>query len=252
MSLLLLFKAPPEVARNQFRALGFSAQNTDTPSRSISTTLESSAISAEAGNAESEAGARRQFSGLGFSSGPRLIEELAVHSVAATLTGAKSLAIGEHLEGYSVSVTLEGAQILAGARDTLEEILSTPGGKGWKTSYDAYQQRKKARKIQRARAIREVRKLDDAIDREIAERMQERLAREAEAKELEQIQRLLLDEITVDDLVASGLWTDRIRAAYYRALEQLNYSAVEAFEREVERATEEEEFLLLAITALQQ
>jgi hypothetical protein len=43
---------------------------------------------------------------------------------------------------------------------------------------------------------------------------------------------------------------ERVGGAYLRALEQGNFSSLQAFEREMERAREEEEFLLLAIAML--
>ena len=61
----------------------------------------------------------------------------------------------------------------------------------------------------------------------------------------------MAESFTAEDLEAAKRYSERVAKAYERAYIQGNYSAYMAFEREMERLREEEEFLLVALMALQ-
>jgi len=111
-----------------------------------------------------------------------------------------------------------------------------PAG-GWKThgAYDAYD-----RYLRRKKQLAAI---ESPIDREIASLMDE--------DKVTQIERIVAESYSEQDLEAIRRYSERVAKAYERAYRQGNYSAYMAFEREMERAREEEEFLLLAMMLLQ-
>ena len=81
----------------------------------------------------------------------------------------------------------------------------------------------------------------DPVDREISELLQD-----PEADELNEL-RTLVKSLDVNE---ARDYSERVGTALERAARQGNYSALKAFDRELNRAREEEEFLTLAMTML--
>lgn len=107
--------------------------------------------------------------------------------------------------------------------------------------YDAEMVRRKKKKREQELAEERAQALQDKIDRELAAEL-----RKAE-KERERINELKrLAELAQKNIKQVEALEPRVLKALERAIVQGNYSAMEAFEREVSRAREEEEFLLLA------
>jgi len=122
----------------------------------------------------------------------------------------------------------------------------TPVG-GWLTVYDPYLAKMQRRKDKRQARQVELDKLE-GTDREIARILHKDLEYEARTLEIAQLDALVQSmdvnaersRLTAD--VGAG-----IAATFTKAYMQSNFSALEAFERELEDAREEEEFLFLAI-----
>lgn len=127
--------------------------------------------------------------------------------------------------------------------DVEEEEESATGGWAALNAYDAYRQRKSWRKKKREKYEAYLETLDE-VDREIAQLLQEP-EEEIALRELEALVVQYQDQVN-----EAREFNERVGIAFERAARQRNYSALMAFEREVERAREEEEFLLLAIAML--
>lgn len=117
------------------------------------------------------------------------------------------------------------------------------GGFGFINDYDAYRQRKRAEE-RRIRAL--LGEIQDPIDREIAQRLHEE-PKEDRAAEIGEMVRARFSDQVVQDLEA---YSDRVSKAFVRAYTQGNFSALEALDREMQRAIEEEEFLLLSLVMM--
>jgi hypothetical protein len=77
--------------------------------------------------------------------------------------------------------------------------------------------------------------------RELREQMEARLADLGE----------LVEKAGIDELGAVKEYSVKVGKAYERAVKQGNFSALQALEREMNRAREEEEFLLLSVALLE-
>ena len=128
----------------------------------------------------------------------------------------------------------------------VSDVAPTGGWSGW---YDVYDHHKRQREKKRDEVFEEIKAIE-GVDAEIAKLLHKDMeaeAREAELANLEQMVRSSYTKRQADELKR---YNERVAIAYIRAAEQGNYSAVEAFEREMERTREEEEFLFLAMAIL--
>jgi hypothetical protein len=116
---------------------------------------------------------------------------------------------------------LPGAEVLPAD----EGIRS--GGWGARNAYDAYLEEF-------------LEEIQDPVDREIAELLHDDPG-------LTELDELVRESYSERDRQRAEEYSDRVARAYERAYRQGNYSALMAFEREMERAIEEEEFFLMAI-----
>jgi hypothetical protein len=93
------------------RPLGFSQQGPGTKTVDVSLTLTSVGGHAETAAVEADGGqSRKNLSPLGFSQQPKTFQAKSVGDSSVTLPGASAAGQGEHLEGVSVSITLDGAE----------------------------------------------------------------------------------------------------------------------------------------------
>ncbi|HLA60919.1 MAG TPA: hypothetical protein VK626_01615 [Nitrospiraceae bacterium] len=105
--------------------------------------------------------------------------------------------------------------------------------------------------VRRARKRRELEELaedsariEDDTSRQIAAFLREQEARDAEQADAHRLHELALRYAREKD---SKELSDRVKIAYVRALSQANFSALEAFQRELDRMLEEEEIAALTI-----
>lgn len=113
--------------------------------------------------------------------------------------------------------------------------------------YEAELQRRRAREQKQRELAESVDEIQDALDRDIALLLHEKDAIEAKRVDLERLGELAKVEA---DIQAAKQYSERVAVAYQRAIEKGTYSALEALDRELTRAKEEEEFLVLSVLLL--
>ena len=151
----------------------------------------------------------------------------------------------------NVSVGLSGAAISmgAGAVSLGGDVVPTASigaTGGWLNEYLALQQRRNAEEKRRQAILRAVADLE-GLDGEIAVELHRSESEKEAGRYATELREILRREVSPVALKETGLMTDRVEKAYYRALEQANFSAIQAFSRELERAIEEEDFLFLSM-----
>lgn len=121
-----------------------------------------------------------------------------------------------------------------------------PSG-GWLTFLNTYEQqrvRRRAEERKRQALEEETEQIEDSTDREIAQLLRIQEAKDAKRAELARLTALARANA---DLEAARQYSERVAKAYQSVLEKGSRSAVERLEKELRRAREEEEFMLLAI-----
>ncbi len=181
-------------------------------------------------------------------------------TLTRTVTGTPSI---ETITA-SGATTVPGTQIASGT-PVLPEIIASgvalvnggavalpadegirSGGWAARNAYDSYLQRKRDRERRRKEALEAIRELD-GVDREIADILQKDIARESRDEEIAEFRDIVAAQTL--SLVKQELPGELVNA-FTNAYMQQTFSALEAFERQVERYIEDEEFLLLALMIL--
>ena len=183
----------------------------------------------------------------------------AIQSPFVAITGAKIDAQAAEVgldTNFDVSVLVYSGTILGEAGTVVfgddvvseEEEVEEPSG-GWAAlnRYQGYKQVSRRKKRRRKKLLEEVQKIEAKVDREIAELLHARMAKEARVQELLELEALITETISERELLLAKMYNERVAVAYARAAVQGNFSALEAFEREMDRAEEEEFFLLIAM-----
>ncbi len=162
-------------------------------------------------------------------------ETITVTIPATALTGATEL-IASPTIGVTADVIIPASTAVSG---------------GWimRGVFDDFSQRKR-QKIEKAeQAIENALELE-GIDGEIAKILHENDRDEVLEQSIKELEGLIADNFSERELQRAKAHNERVAIAFARAATQKNFSAIQAFERELERANEEEEFLLLALTVL--
>lgn len=141
-----------------------------------------------------------------------------------------------------------GSFALPGATVTITVSLgaqSTAAG-GWLflNEWEAEKQRRKARERRRKKLEEETEQIEDKLDKQIAQLLRKQ---EAEDDEREGRKRLVGIAKAHADYEAAREYSERVAIALKRVIRQENYSAIKALERELKRAKEEEELLMIAV-----
>jgi len=132
----------------------------------------------------------------------------------------------------------------------VDDEEANSGGYGAINAYDSYQRKRKRRKKEYDELLDELKALPE-VEAEIARIMQAQLRREQEAKEVTELEGMVVRmQAEASDMLAEA-YNDRVTRALERAADKATYSRLQAFERELDRAREEEEFLLMAILLLE-
>ena len=153
---------------------------------------------------------------------------------------------GEVLTGAAEIVSSGAISITA----IVEDDEQPTGGFAAQNWYDAYRQKRQKRKKKRKKVLEEIKKLD-GVEAEIAKLLHKDLEREARDKEIKAIEDMVVSTYTKGQVEAARIYSENLAKAYVRAAEQRNFSALKAFEREMELIKQEEEaFLLIAMVAL--
>lgn len=118
---------------------------------------------------------------------------------------------------------------------------------GFFVTFEREMARRERERRERLEAEESAQAIANARDREIAAFLHAQEAMDGERAELERLTGLVTQ---FADQQAESAFNERVQAAYVRALAQQNASALLAFERELRRQIEEEEFAVLMALAL--
>lgn len=123
-------------------------------------------------------------------------------------------------------------------------VVTQPSG-GWEYFFSRPDRREAERKREVARLAAET--IADETDRQIAAFLHAQETHDAERRELE---RLKAGADAFSEAEVQATFSQRVALAHARALTQQNTSALLAFDRELRRQIEEEEFAVLLVLAL--
>ena len=144
----------------------------------------------------------------------------------------------------SALVTLDGVGAFTGAPDAQ---TYSGGFLYFESQYEREAGRRRRLRAQQLELEQETQAIKDDVDREIALLLREQEARELKRQELERL-RVLAANLRADE--ARTAYGERVANALDRAIEKGTFSALAALDREIQRALEEEESLLLSITMM--
>ena len=143
---------------------------------------------------------------------------------------------------------LHNLDFAGGGGEVAAPAISPTGG--WLTVYDHYFEQKRERDEEHKQVMEEVAKLEGA-DREIARILHKDIEYQARTQEIARLDALIQElDVNAERKRLQDEVSEAAAKAFTRAYMQSNFSALEAFERELDQAREEEEFLLLALTIL--
>lgn len=121
---------------------------------------------------------------------------------------------------------------------------SATGGWLFRNEYDAEQQRRRARNRRRKELEEETDRIEDELDREIAQLIRQQEAKDDRREDIKRTAELVKANA---DLEAARQYSAAVGAAFQAALEKGTTSAVDRLERELRKAQAEEEFLMMTI-----
>lgn len=171
-------------------------------------------------------------------------------------TGNGELVIDTDAAGVFGPYVITGTN-LAGTDDsngfsvTVNEVVAqqSPSG-GWLTFINTYEQqaerrRREARK--RKELEEETEQIQDATDRQIAQLLREQEAKDAKRADLERLAALAKANA---DIESARRYSERVARAYEAALKSESIKALDRLDKELRKAREEEEALLLSLLFL--
>jgi hypothetical protein len=127
-----------------------------------------------------------------------------------------------------------------------DEVQSS-GGWAFHVAYEQEQRRRREESRRRKRLEEEREEIEDETAREIAELISRQEAEDEKRRDLERLAAIAKANA---DLEAARAFSERVAVAYQRALDKGTFSALEALDRELKRAAEEEEFMQMALALL--
>lgn len=135
--------------------------------------------------------------------------------------------------------------------DVIIEVTAPTGGWEKLSQFDDHIQRKREQEQQRQKTLEAIEQIESPVDLEIA-RLLQKDAQTAETEQrLASLEQLIAINFRNADLPKVKAFNEKVAKAFVRASVQGNFSAIQAFERELERAIEEEEFLLIMLIMLE-
>jgi len=143
------------------------------------------------------------------------------------------------------------ALTLAAFNPNITTALAGGGmGGGWGQIYDPYLKKHRQRLEEYKETLVAIEAIKDPVDQEIAKRLHEEIETEQRTEEINALGTLIKQTYTPLHSKQAATYNKRVAGAYDKAAKQGNFSSIEAFEREMDRAIEEEEFLFLAMALL--
>ena len=117
------------------------------------------------------------------------------------------------------------------------------GGWLFHNAYEAELARRRKRKREREALEQETEQIQDDLDRAIAQELRKQEAIDEKRDNLNRLKELAKQHA---DLEAARQYSERVATAYARAIAQENFSALEALDRELQRARDEEDMMTMA------
>ena len=179
------------------------------------------------------------------------VATLTLPALAYSITADETLTWTIPAEAVAGSDAIVGAPTIT-ITNAAEAVPEVTGG-GWAAQYfyDKYVEQRREREEEREKVRVQVESIEDDTDAQIARLLHKQIEQDARRSELESLEALVKSTYTERQERLALEYNERVAKAYVRAATQANFSAMEAFEREMDRAREEEEFLFLAMTVLQ-
>jgi hypothetical protein len=178
-----------------------------------------------------------------------------VPSIDVSLAGAQATFTAGTVgfEGdVTVSLTGASATFTAGtlSADTAALVEQSSGGWAFWMSYEQEQARRRHEKRKREQLEEETEAIEESVDRDIARFLREQEAQDARRAELDRLGNIARRHA---DAAEARAYSERVAVALERAIEKGTFSALEALDREIERAQTEEELVLVVsqVVALQ-
>lgn len=141
---------------------------------------------------------------------------------------------------YTITGTnLSGSDSSNAFSITVTEAAEEDFTGGWWVAYEKEQEERKKKRKELAKLEENAKRIESKLDRELALELKKDEEDRARLQELTRLTRLAEDH--ADDIKALG---DRVTKAYERATMKYTYSAMEAMEREIRKAQEEETWLV--------
>ena len=161
-------------------------------------------------------------------------------------------------EGLIISQSPEGGEFAASGSTVTITVSLGPepvvvsddqptGGWLFLNLYEAEQRRRRKRDKERRELEEETDRIEDELDRAIAQELRKQEAIDEKRDNLNRLKEIAKKNA---DLEAVRAYSERVHTAFVRALAQENYSALEALDRELRRAQEEEDFMAQALMIL--
>jgi hypothetical protein len=119
---------------------------------------------------------------------------------------------------------------------------SVSGGWLFFNEYEQELRRRQKRKKEQEELEEATEQIEDTTDRQIAQLLREQEAKDEKRKELQRLAEIVRQNA---DIEAARQYGAKVAKAYERALTQGNFSALQALDRELKKARDEEEALLL-------
>jgi hypothetical protein len=130
-----------------------------------------------------------------------------------------------------------------------QQQVEQPSGGWWafNVQYEQELRRRRLLKEKQDELDEQSQEIQAAVDREIAILLRQQEAKDLKRAELERLRNLAS---AVSAREAEVQYGERVAKALDRAIKQGNFSALEALDRELQRARSDEEFFLMAVAML--
>jgi hypothetical protein len=138
-----------------------------------------------------------------------------------------------------------------GGSDKPTPVVTPVGGWFMHGLYDRYRDQHRQGEEESRKAKEAISEIEDETDAEIARLLHKKLDYEARTKEIEALEAMVSTGYTARQAQYAREYNERVALAYEKAAREKTFAALEKFEREMEHAIEEEEFLLLALMMLE-
>lgn len=118
----------------------------------------------------------------------------------------------------------------------------------WLSEYQNLRQSRQQDEESRKKILAEVKSLG-GVDGEIARLFHEKELRSTQDRYVNKLKELFDANVDEEELERSGVLSEGVSRAYRRATENGGFSSIEALQREIDRALEDEEFMFLAMVS---